>query len=119
MKLNFINIEVDLITIIISIILGMIISSYTLCSCTKINCKEGFSLLNKPDWELKVNLGISRDKWNTMSDNKLLSENSLNYLSNNEFNAKCCNNNEYSSSNGCPCLDNKQIKYLNSRGGNN
>tara|TARA_Y100000389_G_C17420640_1_gene496485 strand:+ start:42 stop:593 length:552 start_codon:yes stop_codon:yes gene_type:complete len=52
-----------------------------------------------------------------ISNNKLNVNPTTNIFKDNTFNPMCCiNNNQYSSSNGCPCITSEQEFYLQNRG---
>ena len=58
--------------------------------------------------------------YHQLNSNDLLNKNNLNYFNNNKFDARCClKNYEYSTSNGCICLSQKQNEFLKFRGNNN
>ena len=49
-----------------------------------------------------------------------LPDNQLNFFYANKFDGSCCTKpQQYSSSTGCACISEEQMKYLNQRGGNN
>ena len=97
MKISILGDKINITTIVLILILGMVICSFTLCSCAGI---EGFttdSLIGSP-------IGTSPNA-------KL-----LNYLQNSKFSPECCPA-TYSNSSGCLC-EKEKIKFINSRGGN-
>jgi hypothetical protein len=49
--------------------------------------------------------------WNNQSN--------MNFFANTKFKPECCKNSDYSNSQGCACLNNKQKKYLSDRANNN
>jgi len=122
--------------IIISIIIGMILCSFTLCSCVGMK-KENFSMGAPLNYNLGE--GVPMNNWsqpNTSGDvpesamyasleNNVggtvpLPPNQLSFFSDTKFDASCCYKpQQYSTSNGCACMSPKQMKYLSNRGGNN
>lgn len=99
------------INLLISIFLVLVITYLLFKRCVCDNKKETISHISQP---LLTNT----------IDNKAESFNSptykLDFLSSIKFNSKCCSNsNHYTSSSGCACLSDSQMKFLNERGGNN
>ena len=100
--------------------------------------KEGFSLMGAP-LNYKIGEGVPWDTWtnthspdknaekdmyaplsNNVSDPVPLSDDQLFLFSGNKFSPECCYKpNQYSTGSGCACISVEQMKYLNSRGGNN
>jgi len=122
--------------IIVSMIVGAILGTHLLCSCSKLSMKEGFALLGAPtsyhmgegvptSWENKSELSYNGpNDWykslegNTAPEpNKWVESGKLEFLAENKFDSKCCPS-FYSGDSGCPCISPEQMKYLNSRGGN-
>jgi hypothetical protein len=122
--------------IIVSMIVGAILGTHLLCSCSKISVKEGLALLGAPtsyhmgegvptSWENKSELAYNGpNDWykslegNTAPEpNKWVESGKLEFLAENKFDSKCCPS-FYSGDMGCPCISPEQMKYLNSRGGN-
>ena len=139
MEVKLFGFKINIATVIISIILGMIICIFTLCSCTNISVpikKEGFEQEATLDYDMGA--GVPGDKWTTLPQNKKstekdmyaslegnlggtvpLPENQLSFFYDTKFDSKCCYEpNQNSSSTGCACMSPKQMKYLSSRGGN-
>ena len=60
----------------------------------------------------------SQSKWEQNRGTAVpLPEGQLFMFADNEFKPECCPS-TYSSSNGCACMTEEQVKYLNERGGN-
>ena len=132
--------NVNLASIVLALIVGAIIGCHTLysCSCAINKNKEAFSLRGAPlGWTLGT--GVPGDKWTappvstTQADNSIyaslannvagkvpLPKDQLFLFYNNQFKPECCYKpQQYSSSTGCACISEGQMKYLSSRGGNN
>ena len=142
MELTILGLKCRIEIIIASVIVGIIIASFTICGCTKDpeNEKEGFQKISdianasgvnhnmnadsKGSWMQKA-LGFASD----MGYNTVLSRhanfkgtevplnNTMFYFKNNQIKPECCPS-TYSSSNGCVCTSISQLNYLNQRGGN-
>tara|TARA_B100001057_G_C22787658_1_gene926277 strand:- start:335 stop:649 length:315 start_codon:yes stop_codon:yes gene_type:complete len=97
MKISILGDKVNVTTIIVILLVGMVICSFTACSCAGI---EGFT----PDSLIGSELGKSPNA-------KL-----LNYFQNSKFDPECCPA-TYSNSSGCLC-DKDQLEFVNTRGGN-
>ena len=120
-------------------LLGFIVFNSLFCSCSKLSFNEGFSLLmNSAKIGYSMNQGVPGDIWktplqaqetkdnlyaalqNNVAGDVPLPEGEMDFFYKNKFDASCCYSPQsYSSSSGCACLSEKQMKYLNSRGGNN
>lgn len=91
MEFKVLGYKLQLEVVIACMILGCLICTLTICSCSKVGVKEGFAMLQ--------NRGLS------------------NILQNLEFKPECCPS-TYSNSSGCLCMDEKLTCFLRSRGGN-
>ena len=132
--------SINLVSILLAFIVGAIISCFTLCSCSCVTNKnkEAFTLRGAPlGWT--VGQGVPEDKWNqppvssTQANENMyaslannvagsvpLPDNELFFFYKNQFKPECCYKpQQYSSSTGCACISEGQMKYLSSRGGNN
>ena len=136
MELKLFGFKIPVVTVVISIILGMRISSLTLCSCVQLK-KEGFDMGSNLNYDMGQ--GVPGDKWAVLPKNNTPTEkdmyaslednvggtvplppNHLDFFFNTKFDPKCCYTpNQYSSSTGCACFSPAQMKYISSRGGNN
>ena len=123
-------------TIFVSIIVGIILSYFTLCPCLKINA-EFFTNPSKKDYVLGDNVPMNR--WTSSNKNYDIQERPMySSLKNNiggsfplpkknlafffdtPFHGECCNTPlKYTSSNGCACISSEQDNFLKTRGGNN
>ena len=132
------SLKIRLEVILLTIILVWLIGGYTICSCSKVSSvKEGFQALGAEiGW--RTGKGVPGDTWDTPAskDNttykswfgKLdgnvggevpLPEGEMSMFYANKFDPKCCYEpQQYSNSTGCACISNKQMQYLNQRGGN-
>jgi hypothetical protein len=88
--------------------------------------EKKYDLINNDN--LSLYLGVQGPLQNAITDNNSLmgpsidgdpsSPNRLFMLSNNKTSIDCCEDSNYSTSNGCICMTDKQKKYINSRGAN-
>ena len=130
MNFNLGDNKINIITVIVSIIIGIVISSFTICSCVSLK-KEGFADINynmskdvpNDTWTNKPQNGISTEKpmYASLEDNVggTIPPTHLDFFFDTKFHPKCCYMpNQYSSSIGCACISPDQMKYLSSRGGN-
>ena len=127
--------RINIATVIISVVLGMIICSHTLCSRIDINT-EGFYGLDYDmgkgvpgdTWTVSPKNGVSTEKpmYASLSDNvgKIgkgtgrVDPSHLDFFADTKFDPKCCATpNQYSSSNGCACFTPQQMKFLSTRTG--
>ena len=136
MELKLFGFKIPVVTVVISIILGMIISSFTLCSCVQLK-QEGFDMGSNLNYNMGQ--GVPGDKWAVLPKNNVSTEKDmyaslednvggtvplppdrLDFFFDTKFDPKCCYTpNQYSSSTGCACFSPAQMKYISSRGGNN
>lgn len=125
--------------VIACIILGYVIGTFTVCSCSRITVKEGMQLLSGAPIGYKMGKGVSgswdsnpkgmattEDMYKKLEGNsapspvEMLKEGKLDIFGENKFSPTCCANSGtgYSNSSGCLCTSSEQVQYLNSRGGN-
>lgn len=133
MELKFLGLKLNLETMVVSILLVLLICYFTTCSCTRL---EGFDTGAPLDYTLGE--GVPNDRWSTPPVGELpassmyaslagneagavpLPEDQLAFFYDNKFSPSCCYKpQQYSSSSGCACMTESQMKYLSSRGGNN
>lgn len=138
MDVKFLGIKFNVVTVLVALLLGMIIGGFMLCSCASLTIKEGYTLSGAPlDWSLSR--GVPGDRWDAppvtanKSDQNMyaplagniagkvpLPENQLFMFYDNKFKPECCDKpQQYSSSTGCACISEEQMKYISARGGNN
>tara|TARA_Y100000591_G_C21708968_1_gene632430 strand:+ start:413 stop:715 length:303 start_codon:yes stop_codon:yes gene_type:complete len=91
MEFKVLGYKLQLEVVIACMILGCLICTLTICSCSKVTAKEGFAILQ--------NGGL------------------MNLLQNGTFKPECCPT-TYSNSSGCLCMDDKLKCFLRTRGGN-
>lgn len=131
---------------LVIIIFLFIVTIYLLfkrCTCIENdkNTKENMSNLNPSPIGYSISDGVPGDKWDQhktefsnshhsydfykgLSDIKAgkipLPKDELYLFYENQFDPKCCfQPQQYSSSTGCACISEVQMKFLNERGGNN
>jgi len=97
MKISILGDKVNVTTIVLILIIGMLICSFTVCSCAGV---EGFTT----DSLLGSTIG--------KSPNAEL----LNLFQNSKFSPDCCPA-TYSNQSGCLC-DKEKLEFINTRGGN-
>lgn len=127
----------NLLTIIVSLLIGGIIACHTLCGSTSLNSdkKEGF--LNGAPLNYQLGYGVPNDMWsappvtaNQAYQNMYASlaghtggqvpPKGLFMWTSNLFKPECCfTPQQYSSSTGCACISKEQMQFISSRGGNN
>ena len=147
MEFSVLGMKFNLVTVAVSLLVGLIIGATTLCSCSIIvkKKKEGFvnnrNLTNQMGAPLNYHVGngVPGDTWNAAHTANKNAEKSmyaplvgnvagpvpppddqLFLFAGNKFSPDCCYKpQQYSSSTGCACISVDQMKFLNSRGGNN
>ena len=137
MQVKILGMSLRLEVIIISGIVGMILGSHLLCSCVtskgKAIAKEGMrNLLNpsglrykmgrgvKGSWETR-NIPVEKQQLDTHTGPVVpLPPGQLFFFANNKFSPDCCipPSSNVSSSDGCACITQAQVNYINARGGN-
>lgn len=136
MEMKLFGIQCRLEIIIISLIVGAILGTHLLCSCSKIGLVEGMAMMGAPlewqmgtgqamNWQNKANqyakdMGYSeqRSKYSQFTGTPVpLPEGQLFMFADNKFKPECCPS-TYSSSTGCACITQEQVDYINQRGGN-
>jgi hypothetical protein len=132
--------KLDLVTMAVALVLGLIIGGFALCSCTQITVKkEAFNTMGAPIGST-MSGGVPGDIFDTHASTIATSQNQSMYaplannvggpiplpegemliFQDNDFKPECCHMpQQYSSSTGCACISVDQMKFLNSRGGNN
>ena len=138
--MNFMGFKFNLVNIAIALLIGSLIGSTLLCSCSKVNVKEGLAIMGAEiGWNMSQ--GVPGDTWANARDNDLqsgnttnmyaalknnvggevpLPEDQMNFFYANKFDPACCfKPQQYSTGAGCACISVEQMKYLNERGGNN
>ena len=128
--------------LIISLVVIIVYFLFNRCTCfEKENAKENMSNLHPAPIGFNLSSGVPGDKWaehrnetsNSSDSDDLfkrlanieagqvpLPEGQLNFFYANRFDPKCCfKPQNYSSSTGCACISEEQMRFLNERGGNN
>ena len=128
--------------LITSLALVIVYFLFNRCTCVeKENTKENMTNLNPAPIGFNLSDGVPGDRWaqhrtetlnSPDSDDSFkrlahieagqvpLPEGLLNFFYANTFDAKCCfKPHNYSSSTGCACISEEQMRFLNERGGNN
>ena len=140
MEFKLFGLKLRLEVVIALLVVGAILGSHMLCSCSKVSLKEGMEVLGA-ELGYKVGEGV-RGSWDTReqpaeaqhslvdtSESKLVTpDESMVFLSETQFKPECCSISHYSSNGGlttrgataggCACLNKNQSDYLNTRGGN-
>lgn len=126
--------------LLIMISLAVVIVYFLFNTCTCIE-KENMSNLNPAPIGYNLSDGVPGDKWaqhrtealNSPDSDEFfkrlahieagqvpLPEGKLNFFYGNTFDPECCfKPHNYSSSTGCACISEEQMRFLNERGGNN
>lgn len=128
--------------LIISLAVVIAYLLFNRCTCLeKENTKENMTNLNPAPIGFNLSDGVPGDKWaqhrtetlnspdsddifkrlaNIEAGQVPLPEGQLNFFYANRFDPKCCfKPQNYSSSTGCACISEEQMRFLNERGGNN
>ena len=109
----------NLVPAVVIVFMGILIGANLLCSCAKKNVVETFQDLNKDTTNSYLN-NLYKPLQNNVGGTVPLQQDQLAFFSENQFKPECCTQpQQYSSSTGCACISIDQMKYLNSRGGNN
>jgi len=135
MEVKVLGMKLNVVTVVISLLVGLIIGGFALCSCATVNIKEGFGLGGAP-LNYVLGAGVPGDKWaappsaaksnmyaslaGNVGGKVPLPDNQLFMFYDNKFSPDCCYKpQQYSSSTGCACISESQMKFLSARGGNN
>ena len=109
----------NLVTALVIVFVGILIGANLLCSCVKKNVVETLQNPNQNNSISYLN-NLYKPLENNVGGPVPLQNDQLAFFSENEFKPECCKQpQQYSSSMGCACISVDQMKYLNSRGGNN
>ncbi len=116
----------NLISGVVIFVLGIIIGVNLLCSCSNGSLLESFgnneqaSVQSEGSDQSSYLDNIYSQLQGNQGGEVPLPKNELLLFKNNQFKPECCNQpQQYSNSSGCACISVEQMKYLNSRGGNN
>ncbi len=116
MEINILGFKIRPVIVILCILVGMSIGSFVLCSCSKISLqevKEGFESFTSG-----TNVFEEATPLIPSHSSPSPPDGPLSFYANNKFTPECCSSSSASSSNGCPCVTEEQVKFLASRGGN-
>ena len=132
MEINILGYKTTLEIIVLFAVVSFLLWTHWVSGCCRVPVKEGMiSLLPASvqhtmgqdvagSWETKPYVAI---KWRKQPHDTYkevpvpLPEGSLHFLAENEFKPECCGS-TFSSYGGCACLTEKQMDYINARGGN-
>ena len=144
--MNFYGFQFNLVNVVVSLLIGMLIGSSLLCSCSKVSVKEGLAIMGA-DIGHNMSEGVPGDTWanahanananantnanannsnifaalkNNVGGSVPLPDGQMTFFYANKFDPACCfKPQQYSTGTGCACISVEQMKYLNERGGNN
>ena len=137
MDFSIFGFKVNVLNAVIFLVLGFLIATHTTCACSKVSVKEAMTNLSNAASLDHNNNADEKNSWiskslqyaGNMGYQSLLEkdahykgtpvplENTLFYFKDNEFKPECCPA-TYTTSTGCACSSEAQMKYLNERGGN-
>ena len=132
MEISILGYKTTLEFVLLSVVVLFLLSTHLVGGCCNMPAvKEGMMSLMPAGVKYKLGEGVEgswenkpyvndptkhqRDTYNEVP--VPLSEGSLHFLQENEFKPECCGS-TFSSYGGCACLTDKQIDYINTRGGN-
>tara|TARA_X000000368_G_C22988756_1_gene693353 strand:+ start:985 stop:1398 length:414 start_codon:yes stop_codon:yes gene_type:complete len=121
MKLKLLGSKVRVEIIILCVLMGVIIGTSLLCSCS---CsRENFHNASPIGGDLRQydfsKHGVQHNKGAVQNQpsNPMMPGQKY-FWANNKFTPECCDYSSVSGPNGCACVTDEQMKYLASRGGN-
>lgn len=136
MEFKLFGITLRLEVVILCLLLGGLINSLLLCSCSRIGLIEGMQIIGTSleytmgedvanSWTNKAlqyadKMGYvdARNKYAQYKGTPVpLPEGQMFMFADNQFKPECCPS-TYTSSDGCACITQEQVTYLNERGGN-
>jgi hypothetical protein len=131
MEINILGYKTTLEFVLLSVVVLILLSTHLVGGCCRGSVKEGMLSLLPAGVEYKLGEGVegswenkpyvndpSKHQRDTYKEVPVpLPEGSLHFLQENEFKPECCGS-TFSSYGGCACLTDKQIDYVNTRGGN-
>lgn len=128
MEINILGYKTTLEFVVLSIVVSGLLWMHWVGGCCKMSLKEGMTSLLPASVQYKLGEGV-KGSWETKpyanDPNKHQRDTykevpiggSLHFLAENEFKPECCGS-TFSSYGGCACLTDKQIDFVNTRGGN-
>lgn len=131
MEINILGYKTTLEFVLFSLVVLVLLSTHWVGGCCRMPVKEGMMSLLPAGVEYKLGEGVdgswenkpyvndpTKHQRDTYKEVPVpLPEGSLHFLQENEFKPECCGS-TFSSYGGCACLTDKQIDYINTRGGN-
>lgn len=135
MEINILGYTTSIEILILYLLVSFILWTHWVGGCCKMTVKEGMTALmpaltdykmgeNVPgSWDTKEYVKGPSIDWRKQPHDTYkevevpLPEGSLHFLADNEFKPECCGS-TFSSYGGCACLTEKQMDYINTRGGN-
>ena len=130
-NVNLFGIHFSLVCSVVSLILGAIVGCSLLCSCSKVSVKEGLDTIGA-SINYRMGEGVIGDTVNrklknigqnlqsNTGPNLPLPPGELFFFKDTDFKPECCvpMYSGYSSADGCACVSQEQVDYINLRGGN-
>lgn len=135
MEINILGYKTTLEIIVLFAVVSFLLWTHWVSGCCRVPVKEGMISLLPASVQHKMGQGVA-GSWETKPYEKgpaiewrkqphdtykevpvPLPEGSLHFLAENEFKPECCGS-TFSSYGGCACLTEKQMDYINARGGN-
>lgn len=145
MSIDLFGLKIKIEHILIAVVLYFVISSFLVCSCSRVNSiQEGMAVLGA-DVSYKMGDGVTSSWENKQTEQgpsvsfrsqnhdayqseMVTPDQSMDFFANTEFSQDCCGasysgfggllSNGGATSGGCACLNKKQMDYINQRGGN-
>jgi len=131
MEITILGYTTTLEFLVLFAVVSFLLWTHLVGGCCRMPVKEGMMSLLPADVQYKLGEGVegswetkpyendpSKHQRDTYKDVPVpLPEGSLHFLADNEFKPECCGS-TFSSYGGCACLTDKQIGYINTRGGN-
>lgn len=131
MEINILGYQTTLEFVVLFAVVSFLLWTHWVGGCCKMPVKEGMMSLLPAEVQYKMGQDVegswetkpyaddpSKHQRDTYKEVPVpLPEGSLHFLADNEFKPECCGS-TFSSYGGCACLTDKQIGYINTRGGN-
>jgi hypothetical protein len=130
-SINIFGIHFSLVCSVISLILGALIGCSLICGCSKCTLKEGLDNIGASiNYNMsngiigntfgKKEKNIGQNLQSNTGPNLPLPPGELFFFKDTEFKPECCvpMYSGYSSADGCACVSQEQVDYINLRGGN-
>ena len=137
MEFSLFGFKINVVNALIFLVLGFLIATLSVCSCTKVSVKEAMSTLTGASELEGVNNSEVKDslatkaagyagnmgyetllqRRDTVKGTAVPLEDTMVFFRDNDFSHECCPS-TFSSNKGCACTSVEQMNYLNERGGN-